>query len=203
MPRTDYWGRLVAVVGEVRPGEGRLIAIFMAFTFLQGLAGELAQVATYSLLLDSYDATVLPWVYMGVALLVTTGSFVYGATQQRLPIRIFLPLVVAFNAISYCALWLALWLTPHPWLRIALAIWIEVPFFLNGMVFWEMADRIFDIRQVKRLFGPQTIRLDDAIVNDLRSASGRVAAFTQGQRYVRLADLTEATRTSELVSEGS
>ena len=48
----------------------------------------------------------------------------------------------------------------------------------------------------------QTIRLDNAVVNDLRSASGRVAAFTQGQRYVRLEELTKATRTSELVAEG-
>ena len=39
------------------------------------------------------------------------------------------------------------------WLRLALPIWLEVPFFLNAMVFYELADRIFDIRQVKRLFG--------------------------------------------------
>ena len=74
MPRADFWRRLGAVVGEVRPGEGHLIAIFMAFTFLQGLAGELAQVAAYSLLLDTYQATILPWVYMGVAVLVTVGT---------------------------------------------------------------------------------------------------------------------------------
>lgn len=153
MPRVDYWDRLVAVVGDVRPGEGRLIAIFMSFTFLQGMASQLAQVATYSLLLDSYQATILPWVYMGVAVLVTSGGIAYAALQNRVQLRIFLPLVVAFNAFSFLALWLTLWLTPHPWLRIALAIWIELPLFLNGMVFWELADRIFDIRQVKRLFG--------------------------------------------------
>ena len=45
---------------------------------------------------------------------------------------------------------------------------------------------------------PETIRLAGPIVNDLRSARGRVAPFTRGQRYVRLEDLTKATRTSEL-----
>jgi len=153
MVRADFWRRLVAVVGEVRPGEGRLIAIFMAFTFLQGLASELAQVASYSLLLAAYPATILPWVYMGVAVFVTAGSFAYRALKQRLPLKHFLPLVVAFTAFGFFVLWLALLLTPHPWLRVALTIWTEVPFFLNGMVFWEMADRIFDLRQVKRLFG--------------------------------------------------
>lgn len=49
---------------------------------------------------------------------------------------------------------------------------------------------------------PQTVRLKAAIVNDLRSASGRITAFTQSQRYVRLENLTNATRTSELVSPG-
>jgi len=49
---------------------------------------------------------------------------------------------------------------------------------------------------------PQTVRLDAAIVNDLRSTAGRVTAYTQGQRYVRLDDLRRAKRTSDLVESG-
>ena len=45
-----------------------------------------------------------------------------------------------------------------------------------------------------------TIHLDGPIWNDVRSASGRPSAFTQGQRYVRLADLVKAKHTSELVN---
>jgi len=48
---------------------------------------------------------------------------------------------------------------------------------------------------------PQTIHLENPILNDLRSATGRPNAFTQGQRYVRLADLVKAKHTSELVRE--
>jgi hypothetical protein len=48
---------------------------------------------------------------------------------------------------------------------------------------------------------PQTVRLDGPVLNDLRSASGRLTAFTQGQRYVRLDDLVKAKRTSDLVND--
>jgi len=47
---------------------------------------------------------------------------------------------------------------------------------------------------------PQTIRLDEPIVNDLLSANGRRTAFTQGQRYVKLDNLRHAKRTSDLVA---
>lgn len=48
---------------------------------------------------------------------------------------------------------------------------------------------------------PQTIHLENPILNNLRSASGRPSAFTQGQRYARLVDLVKARHTSDLVHE--
>ena len=153
MTRTDLSRRLVALIGDVRPGEGALVAVFMGFTFFQGLSAELVQIAAYAMFLDTYDAEMLPLVYMGLAVAVTASSFAYRKICDWLPLKIFLPLIVSISAISFGVIWLALWLTPHPWLRLALPIWIEVAAFLNGMVFWELADRIFDIRQAKRLFG--------------------------------------------------
>lgn len=46
---------------------------------------------------------------------------------------------------------------------------------------------------------PDTIQLPEAVVNDLTSESGRVIAFTQGQRYVSLARLRAAKKTTELI----
>ena len=48
---------------------------------------------------------------------------------------------------------------------------------------------------------PLTVRLEEPIVNDLRSASDRPTAFTQSQRYVRLDNLRSAKRTSDLVTD--
>lgn len=45
----------------------------------------------------------------------------------------------------------------------------------------------------------KTVRLPGSIKNDLRSASGTMTAFTQGQRYVSLEDLLSAQSTSDLV----
>jgi hypothetical protein len=44
----------------------------------------------------------------------------------------------------------------------------------------------------------QTVHLDKPIQNDLRSVSGRITAFTQNQRYVRLSELKIARKTSDL-----
>jgi hypothetical protein len=46
---------------------------------------------------------------------------------------------------------------------------------------------------------PETVTLDQAVINDIESSSGRTAAFTQNQRYVSLDSLKKAKVTSELV----
>lgn len=48
---------------------------------------------------------------------------------------------------------------------------------------------------------PGTIELDQPIPNDLKSVSGRPAAFTQNQRYVSLDRLKAAKTTSDLVGK--
>jgi hypothetical protein len=45
---------------------------------------------------------------------------------------------------------------------------------------------------------PETLRLAKPIINDMRSTSGKVTAFTMGQRYVSSAALMKANTTSDL-----
>jgi len=47
----------------------------------------------------------------------------------------------------------------------------------------------------------ETFHLANPILNDVRSANGRPSAFTQGQRYVKLADLERAKTTSEMAGD--
>lgn len=47
---------------------------------------------------------------------------------------------------------------------------------------------------------PETVKLDEPVINDLISKNGRTTAFTQNQRYVSLEKLKRAKRTSELVN---
>ena len=48
---------------------------------------------------------------------------------------------------------------------------------------------------------PQTVKLAQPVENDLTSSNGQRVAFTQRYRYVSLADLKKATKTSGLVNE--
>jgi len=58
--------------------------------------------------------------------------------------------------------------------------------------------------QVVRLSSPddpRTVKLDSPIPNDLTSESGGSTAFTQYQRYVSLASLKKAKKTSDLAGD--
>jgi hypothetical protein len=46
---------------------------------------------------------------------------------------------------------------------------------------------------------PETVQLDEPVVNDLVSKNGRTTAFTQNQRYVSLDLLKQAKKTSDVV----
>lgn len=48
---------------------------------------------------------------------------------------------------------------------------------------------------------PGTLKLASPVINDLKSESGQVVAFTQNQRYVGLERLKKARTTSDLISE--
>jgi ATP/ADP translocase len=148
--------RNIAAAMGVRPGEGRLAGTFMLYSFLLGLSASIIDVGSYALFLSSFGAASLPWVYIGVGVTLTAGSFIYAWLIKRMSFERFLLGASAFNVLTLTALWIALRVTGYRWLHMALPIWFEVIVFLDVMIYWEYCDRLFDIRQGKRLFG--TIR---------------------------------------------
>ena len=55
---------------NIRPGEGRNVALMLAYYFFMGAAMILVQSASYALLFESWDATAMPYVYLGTAVIV-------------------------------------------------------------------------------------------------------------------------------------
>ena len=186
----------------VRPGEGRLAGTFMLYSFLLGLSASTIDVTSYALFLSSFGANSLPWVYIGVGVTLTAGSFIYAWLIERLSFERFLIGVSAFNVLTLTALWLALRITGYRWLHMALPVWFEVIVFLDVMVYWEYCDRLFDIRQGKRLFGTiRSFQFLAGIIGGLLAAMlagllGTENLHTQQQRH----DSDEASDSEQILS---
>jgi len=98
--------RDIAAAMGVRPGEGRLAGTFMLYSFLLGLSASIIDVGSYALFLSSFGANSLPWVYIGVGVTLTAGSFIYAWLIERMSFDRFLR---GSSAAYWQRHWLARW----------------------------------------------------------------------------------------------
>ena len=62
------------------------------------------------------------------------------------------PATLVLLVLSVVGWRLGLWLTNATWLAFGLLFWLRVLAVLNNLVFWGLAERLFNVRQGKRLF---------------------------------------------------
>ena len=138
---------------QVRPGEGRLVVLLLAHSFLIGCARIFTRTAGYALFLGQFNARALPYVYIGISILAILASFGYLKLSGRVSLSKLLLFTAAFLALASLGLRIGLGLTRAGWLVFLLPIWYEVMFTLSNLEFWNLAGRLCDVRQGKRLFG--------------------------------------------------
>ncbi|HET6519885.1 MAG TPA: Npt1/Npt2 family nucleotide transporter [Geminicoccaceae bacterium] len=141
------------VSGRLHP-EARLTALFLLVCFFTvGLPRIFTNTAAFAIFLNVYGAEFLPYTYIGAAVAAPAVGSAYLWLQGRLSLRTLLLAALLFDLTALVALRLALMLTDMAWLAMAAAIWVEVEWMLVSLVFWGLAERAFDIRAAKRLFG--------------------------------------------------
>ncbi len=138
---------------NIRPGESPLVGLLLVHSALVGCARIFTRTSAYALFLARFDAQALPYVYVAMGLVVTLLSFVYLRLSRRLSFSRLLMASVAFLLLTLLGFRLGLGLTAAPWLTFALPVWYEVLFTLTNLEFWNLAGRLFTVRQGKRLFG--------------------------------------------------
>jgi ATP:ADP antiporter, AAA family len=153
LPAKTAVGNLPRWPGRLHP-EARLTASFVLLCFF---AVELPRIftttAATAIFLKVYGAEFLPYTYLGAACAMPAVSLLYLRLQAHLPYKTLLLATLAADLVTLAALRLGLLLTDAAWVAMAAAIWIEVEWMLVSLVFWGLAERTFDIRQAKRLFG--------------------------------------------------
>ncbi len=62
MPMAQTWSAVL----RIHPGEGRLVALLLAHSFLVGVARIFTMSAAFALFLAQWDATTLPFTYIAM-----------------------------------------------------------------------------------------------------------------------------------------
>ncbi|MFN8401369.1 MAG: Npt1/Npt2 family nucleotide transporter [Anaerolineales bacterium] len=144
--------RMLAIL-NIRPGEERNVFLMLAQYFFMGAAMLFVQSASLALFFTVWDSTALPYIYLGIAIIVSSITAIFLKISERTSLARFLILSVLFVLIGSIVLRIGLAFTASKWLLLALPIWSQTLVNITVTAFWTLAGNIFDVRQGKRIFG--------------------------------------------------
>lgn len=143
----------VSSLFNIRPGEGKFVALLLSHSFFVGITIGFFLTAASAIFLAEFDASMLPYVNILSAIVVTLAGFIHSKAVKRFSARSFLIGTLAFLTLFICAIHFGIWLTNARWLIFGSLIWFRVVMVLLYSEFWGLAARLFNVRQGKRLFG--------------------------------------------------
>jgi ATP/ADP translocase len=138
---------------NIHAGEGKPLALFIAYNFFVGLAQVLTQTVAFALFIDQFGAANLPFLYLATALGASLFAFIY----LKIGARLHLPQLLLINLGALLIISLlfrfGLSLTDHNAFTFLLPVWFQIVANFGILAVWTLASRLFDVRQAKRLFG--------------------------------------------------
>jgi len=144
---------ITSKVFNLKKGEEKVVMLLTLYSFFMGLAYAYFYTASTSLFVGKFEISMLPYAYMGQGVV----SYIVWLLFKRLQRYIsFSKLFIAggiFLLISVCGLSFEYIHNQSKASAFALFVWYNIFIMLNGIGFWGIAAKIFNISQAKRLFG--------------------------------------------------
>ena len=137
----------------VRPEESRLVLLLLVQSFCMGLARFFTRTPAYTLFLIEFDAQNLPYIYIGISIIVSSLSFLYLKIFRRVSFITLLAVNLSFLLSMTVLIWLGLVVLKLNWLVFVLPLWYDVLWTLTGLAFWKEVGQLFNTEQGERLFG--------------------------------------------------
>ncbi len=139
---------------NIKPGEGTLVALNFLQALFLGFPRLFTLTAATSLFLANYSANNLPYIYIVSSLIIPIVGLIHLYFANRIS---FLKLQLR-TLLSICLILLSLILLlgslpDMKWPIFLLLIWFQVEWVLVQITYWSVANRLFTVRQSKRLFG--------------------------------------------------
>ncbi len=138
---------------NIRKGEDQTVFLMLAQYFFMGAAILFVQSASFALFFTAWDSSAMPYIYLGIAVIVSSITTLFLKISERASLAQFLILSLLFLFFGTVALRISLALTSSKWLMLILPIWSQTLVNISVTAFWTLAGNIFDVRQGKRLFG--------------------------------------------------
>ncbi|HVN53897.1 MAG TPA: Npt1/Npt2 family nucleotide transporter [Anaerolineaceae bacterium] len=134
------------------PGEGQQVFLFVALSFFQGIANNFIQTAAFTLFLSRYSAQTLSYVYILNAVVVTGLTALYLRLGRRLAFHRLLIANLSFLLVLTVVFWISLVGFHAVWAVFLLPVLFQITINFGIMAYWPLANRLFTVRQGKRLF---------------------------------------------------
>jgi ATP/ADP translocase/HEAT repeat protein len=150
--RLNTQAKLLALL-NIEPGEEKIVLLMLLHSFFIGSARIFTRSGAYALFLVQFTANDLPKIYIGIGVIVTLLSLIYLRLSERLSFPKLLSANVIFLILSLLGFRFGLQIGAFKWLVFFLPIWYEVLWTLTNLEYWNLAGRLFNVRQGKRLFG--------------------------------------------------
>lgn len=133
----------------LKPGEGKKVFTFFLFNFFTVAMSITAKTARDAYFLTSYDRSILPLMFMVVALGVAAALFIYTHLAKKISNRQLFIYTCSLFMVTLIAsqFFIIGWFIP------VIYVWVDVVIVIMLIQFWEFTSESFESRQAKRLFG--------------------------------------------------
>lgn len=143
----------LAIALNIQTGEYQPSMFLIIYSFFLGCGVFIFDTVSYAMFLYKYDASSLPYAYIIIAAVIICLGSVYSRLGEYLSTSKLMKGTLVMLFISVFLFRIAFNFSDAKWLAFGLLLWNEVLTILTGLIFWNLANRIFDTQQGKRLFG--------------------------------------------------
>jgi AAA family ATP:ADP antiporter len=140
-------------VFNLKKGEEKVVILLTAYSFFMGLAYAYFYTASNSLFVGKFETSVLPYAYMAQGVVSYIVWLLFKRLQRYFSFsKVFIGGGI-FLFISVVGLSIEYLLNQSKFAIFSLFVWYNIFLLLNGIGFWGIAAKIFNLSQAKRLFG--------------------------------------------------
>ena len=134
---------------NIKRGEGKMVLTFFCFSFFMVAMGLVAKTAKDAYFLSRFEKTILPLMFLGVAVAIAPVLTYYTKVSKQLSPRLLFMITSSIFLSSFIIVqpMITGWVVPTVY------IWIELVVGIMIIQFWGYAAESFEPQQAKRLFG--------------------------------------------------
>lgn len=145
--------KLLKHVFNIEESEFKVVGLNLLQSFFIGIPRLFTITAATTLFLANYSADDLPIVYIVIAFVIPVFGFIRMYFAKRVSFFSLTAGTLAALVLALVCFYILLLSTAARWVTLALLIWSIVEWVMSIVVFWNTADRLFTVRQAKRVFG--------------------------------------------------